>query len=62
MKKNEWATEQRSCKNPVRLLMYDGPMKIIKYMWLNIWFMLDWIVGFCHKTAKMHLICIQYIN
>ena len=32
--------------------MCHGPMETIKYMWVNIWCMLDWIIGFCHKTAK----------
>ena len=39
-------------KNPVRLSMYDDPMETIEYMWVNIWCMQDWIVGFCHKTAE----------
>ena len=25
----------------------------VEYMWVNIWCMLDWIIGFCHKTAEM---------
>ena len=23
-------------------------------MWVDIWCMLDWIIGLCHKTAEMH--------
>ena len=41
----------RSFKNPVRLSMYDGPTETVKYMLLNIWYMLDWINGLGHKTA-----------
>ena len=25
--------------------MYDCPMETFKQMWVNIWCMLDWIVG-----------------
>ena len=32
--------------------MYDGPMETVEYMLVNIRSMLDWIVGFCHKTQK----------
>ena len=45
-----------ACENPVRLSMHDGPMETVKYAWVNIWCMLDWIVGFCHKTAEIHFI------
>ena len=26
----------------------------VEYMWLNILYMLDWIIGFGHKTAEIH--------
>ena len=32
-------------ENPVRLSMYDSPVETVKYMCVNIWCMLDWIVG-----------------
>ena len=32
--------------------MCDGPMKTVKYIWVNI---LDaCLIGFCHKTAEIH--------
>ena len=34
--------------------MYDGPMDNVEHMWMNIWCMLYWAVGFCHKTVEMH--------
>ena len=29
------------CENPVRFSLNDGPMETVKYMWVNIWCMLD---------------------
>ena len=29
-------------------------MENVEYIWVNIWCMLDWIVGFCHKTEEIH--------
>ena len=37
-------------------------METVEYIWMNIWRMLDWIVGFCHKSAKIHFLGIQLIN
>ena len=39
---------------PVRLPMNDGAMETVEYMWMEIWCMLDWVRGLCHKTAQMH--------
>ena len=39
---------------PVRLLMNCGAMETVECMWVDIWCMLDWIIGLCHKTAEMH--------
>ena len=47
------------CEYPVRFSLNDGPMKSLEYMWVNIWSMLDWIIGFCHKTAKIHFLGIS---
>ena len=27
---------------------------VFEYMWVNIRCMLDWIIGFGHKTAEIH--------
>ena len=40
------------CENPVRLSLCDGPMQTVKYMCVNIWWMLDWIVG----LTEIHLL------
>ena len=45
-----------SCENLVRLSLYDGHMKTIEYMWVNIWCTLEWIVGFCHRHAVTQLV------
>ena len=34
--------------------MNDGAMKTLECMWVNIWCMLDWIIGLSHKTAEMY--------
>ena len=46
-------------ENPVRFFLNDGPMETVEYMWVNIWCMLDWIIGFCHKTAEIHFLGIS---
>ena len=42
------------CEIPVRLPINDGAMETVECMWVDIWCMLDWIIGLCHKTAEMH--------
>ena len=32
--------------------MYDGPMETVKYRWVNIWCMLDWIA----RLAEIHFL------
>ena len=44
------------CENPVRFSLNDGPMGTVEYMWVNIWYMLDWIIGFCHKAAEIYFL------
>ena len=41
------------CENPVRFSLNDGPMETVEYMWVNIWCIPDWIIGFYHKTAEI---------
>ena len=43
------------CEIPVRLPMNDTVMETVECMWVDIWCMLDQIVGLCHKTAEMHI-------
>ena len=49
----------RACEHPVRLSMYDRHMETVEYMWMNIWYTLDLIVGFFHKTAVPQLVTEQ---
>ena len=43
------------CEIHMKLPMNDDAMgTAVKYMWVDIWCMLDWIIGLCHKTAEMH--------
>ena len=46
------------CENPVGLSMYDGLMETIEYIWVNIWRMLELIIGFRHTVnhCGIHLI------
>ena len=37
------------CESP----MNDGAMETVKYMWVDIWCILDWI-ELCYKTEEMH--------
>ena len=46
-------------ENPIGLSMYDGPMETFEYIWVNIWCILDKIIGFCHRVDP---IGIQLIN
>ena len=34
--------------------MSGGAMETVEYMWMEIWCMLHWVIGLCHKTAEMH--------
>ena len=74
MEKKKQATEERgsrvknpiggggACENFVGLSMYDVPMENVEKSWVSIWCTLNWIVGFCHKTAEIHFLGIQQIN
>ena len=42
------------CEIPVRPPMNDGAMETAECLWVEIWCMLDWVIGLCHKTAEMH--------
>ena len=42
------------CEIPVRPPMNDGVMETVECLWVDIWCMLDWVIGLCHKTAEMH--------
>ena len=46
------------CENPVRFSLNDGPVETVEYMWVNIWCMLDGIIGFwsqdCRNTLPWH--------
>ena len=43
------------CEIPVRLPMNDTVMEAVECMWVDIWCMLDQIVGLYHKTAETHI-------
>ena len=44
------------CEIPVRLPKNDTVMETVECMWVvDIWCMLDQIMGLCHKTAEMHI-------
>ena len=47
-----------ACENPERHSMYDGPMEAAKYMCVDIWCMLDQIVG----LAEIHFLGILLLN
>ena len=35
--------------------MNDGTVETVEYMWVDIWCLLDWIIGLCHKPAEMYI-------
>ena len=45
--------EGEVCEIPVRPPMNDGPMETVESLWVDIWCMLDWVAGLCHKTTEM---------
>ena len=34
--------------------MNNGAMETVECIWVDIWCVLDWIIGLCNKTAEMH--------
>ena len=46
--------ERGVCENPVRLSMCHGPMQTVKYMCVNIWCMLDCIVGLAQLLSAQN--------
>ena len=48
------------CESPVRFSLNDGPMETVEYMLVNIWCMLDWIIGFCYKIAEIYFLGISW--
>ena len=51
------------CENPVRLSIYDGPMKTVEYTWVNIWCMLDCnLLQNCKNTLPFCIVDQLVIN
>ena len=48
-----------ACEIPMRLTMNDGAVETVERMLTNIWCMLDLIILFFHKTAKIHFLGIS---
>ena len=43
------------CEIHVRLPINNNAMETaVEYMWVDIWCILDWIIGLCQKTAEMY--------
>ena len=42
--------------------MNNGAMETLEWMWVDIWCMLDWIIGIYHKTAEMHFPGISFLT
>ena len=40
------------CEIPMRLPMNDGAMETVEYIWVDIWCMLDWIIGYVARLQK----------
>ena len=37
-----------------------GGVETVKFMWVDILCLLDWIIGLCHKTSEMHFPGMSY--
>ena len=44
-------SEEGVCDN-LRFSLNDRPVETVEYIWVNIWCMLDWIIGFCHHLEN----------
>ena len=49
----------RICAISVRISMNNGTMETVEYTWVDLWCMLDWIIGLCHKTVEVHFSAIS---
>ena len=54
VKCEERLLEGEACEIPVRAPMNDSAMETVECIWVDIWCMLDWVIGLCHKTTEMH--------
>ena len=54
-------SEEGVCDN-LRFSLNDRPVETVEYIWVNIWCMLDWIIGLCHKAAELHCLGISCSN
>ena len=34
--------------------MDDGATETVEYMWVDVWCMLNWIIGISQKTVEIH--------
>ena len=48
LKCGERPLEGEVCEIPVRPSMNDGAMETVECIWVDIWCMLDWVIGLCH--------------
>ena len=46
-----------ACENPVGLSMCDVPIETVKYIWMDVWSMLDWILSQnSRNTLPLHTV------
>ena len=45
IKCEERPSEGEVCEIPVRPPMNDGAMETVEYVWVDIWCMMNWIIG-----------------
>ena len=62
-KKMGWQSHRKNnffINDYVGLSMCDCPMETVKYIWVNIWCMLDWILSEnCRNTLPLHTVVEQ---
>ena len=54
VKCGERPLEGKVCEISVTPPMNNGAMETVECIWVDIWCMLDWVIGLCHKTTEMH--------
>ena len=41
--------------------MKDGAVETVEYMSVDIWCLVNWMIGLCNKTAEMHVRVVKLI-
>ena len=48
--------KEKVCEIPVRFRMNDGATETVEGISVDIWCIVDWVIGLCYKMAEMHFL------